>query len=178
MVPWNVVVTVNAGRYRQAQALLRAFGQVHKTEYYNVLALSVDDVTAFLDDLARELAADPAAAQSIARVVPVTATFVFQTPEEFEQRATAAVEPWLAQLAGHGFHVRMHRRGFKGRLSSQHEERFLDHFIVEHTGKGHPARVDFDDPDYIVAVETLGQEAGLSLWDRAARARWPLLGLD
>lgn len=178
MAAWNVVVTTRAGGWNRARQLLAAYGRVRRTDYFNVLALEVDDIRDFLDELDRDLAAHPELRGVLARVVPVTERFVFQSPEEFEHRAAEAVAPWLDRLSGHSFHVRMHRRGFKGRLSSQHEERFLDHFIVEHTGKGHPARVDFDDPDYIVAVETLGQEAGLSLWDRAARARWPLLGLD
>lgn len=41
-----------------------------------------------------------------------------------------------------------------------------------------PARIDFSDPNAILAVETVGQRAGLSLWSRAAIARHPLLGLD
>jgi tRNA(Ser,Leu) C12 N-acetylase TAN1 len=40
------------------------------------------------------------------------------------------------------------------------------------------ARVSFADPDYILALETVGQRAGLSLWDRVQRARYPFLGLD
>ena len=38
--------------------------------------------------------------------------------------------------------------------------------------------VDFTNPDAIVALETVDRRAGLSAWDRAARARFPFLGLD
>ena len=45
----------------------------------------------------------------------------------------------LPILAGKNFHVRMHRRGFKGRISSHDEERFLDTILLEELGKiGNP----------------------------------------
>lgn len=44
--------------------------------------------------------------------------------------------------------------------------------------RGTPARIDFSDPDAILAVETVGQRAGLSLWSREVIARHPLPGLD
>jgi tRNA(Ser,Leu) C12 N-acetylase TAN1 len=73
----------------------------------------------------------------------------------------------------------MHRRGFKGRLSSLEEERLLDGFLLEELdGMQSTGSIDFADPDMIIAIETIGQRAGLSLWTRAELARYPLLGLD
>lgn len=177
-IEWNVVLTTSSGHYQQASDLLQPYGEVSKTAYFNVLALQVEDVARFLEQLHQDLEGDHALAESLGRVVPVTVRFRFQTPAEFEAKAREAVEPWLTRLAGARFHVRMHRRGFKGRLSSQDEEQFLDHHILERIGLESPAVIDFDDPDYIIAVETLGQDAGLSIWDRVARDRYPLLKLD
>jgi len=43
-------------------------------------------------------------------------------------------------LAGKSFHVRLHRRGFKGRLSTAKEERFLDEALLDALDVlGHPA---------------------------------------
>ncbi len=82
--------------------------------------------------------------------MPVTVACDFQSHDKFENLAQKAVQPWLDVLEDKSFHVRMHRRGFKGRLSSLHEEQFLDHFIVEQTKtEGHPARISFYDPDII-----------------------------
>lgn len=175
MTDWNVVVTTASGRYGEARRLLQPYGAVDKTDYFNVLTLRVEDVRRFLEDLREDMADAPEGARLLGRVMPVTVRFRFQTPAEFEAEARRAVTPWLAHLAGARFHVRMHRRGFRDRISSQGEEQFLDHHIIGGTAG---AVIDFDDPDYILAVETLGQEAGLSLWDRGARHRYPFLKLD
>jgi tRNA(Ser,Leu) C12 N-acetylase TAN1 len=127
----------------------------------------------------RELAQQAAMQDLVARIMPVTHSFVFQSPDEFEEKAAAIVEPWLEELAGATFHVRMHRRGFQGRLASPVEERFLDHYIIGRLQQmGSDATVSFDDPDFIIAVETVGQRAGLSLWTREDLARHPLLKLN
>jgi hypothetical protein len=73
----------------------------------------------------------------------------------------------------------MHRRGFKGRLSSQHEERFLDEVLLEALDtRGKPSRITFEDPDAILALETVDSRAGVSLWTREDIQRYPFLHLD
>ncbi|HXE96756.1 MAG TPA: THUMP domain-containing protein, partial [Dongiaceae bacterium] len=77
------------------------------------------------------------------------------------------------------FHVRMHRRGFKGKLSSAEEERFLDEILLQRLeDAGTPGKVAFDDPDVIIALETIGQQAGLSLFGRDELKRYSLLHVD
>lgn len=177
--PWNVVVSTRSGRFEAAQAFLSRFGLVQRTDFFNVLILAVADGHRFLDDIHAGLELDPRPAECLGRVVPLHRQFTFQNPEEFERKAREGVRPWLPELAGKTFHVRMHRRGFKGRLSSQDEERFLDRFIMDALAQGgSSARVAFDDPDLIISLETVGQEAGLSLWNREQRQRYYLLGLD
>lgn len=175
MKDWNVVVTVQPGRFQQTRARLESFGTVYRTDYYNVLAMRVDDLFSFLDAL-REASQLQAC---VARVLPAMHRFDFQSPESFEAQAKEVVAQWLPELQGASFHVRMHRRGFKQRMSSQDEERILDTFVLESSEKlGNPARIDFEDPDFIIDVETLGQQAGLSLWRREDRRRHPLLSLS
>lgn len=176
MLDWNVVATVSTRQYHQAVGLLRGFGPVHKTDFFNVLVLQVADGLQFLDELYALARDQPHSLDCLSRVLPVTTTFVFQTPEQFETLARQAVMDWIPQLESKRFHVRMHRRGFKGKLSSQEEERFLDHFLVEQTGG--TAQVSFDAPDFIIAVETVGQHAGLSLWTYDQIKRYPLVKLD
>lgn len=179
MLDWNVVVTTHEHRYRQARAFLAPLGELHDSGFYNVLVMRVEQPQDFLVRLERHVEAFPEAAASLARVLPVTETFRYQTPEEFELKATAAVRAWLGKLAGSRFHVRMHRRGFKGKLSSLEEEHFLDHLVIEALSRqGKEAVVDFDDPDWILAIDTVAQRAGLSLWSRDALRRYPLLKLD
>jgi len=44
--------------------------------------------------------------------------------------------------------------------------------------QGAATRIDFEDPDHIVDIETVGQRAGLSLWTREQAQRYPFLKLD
>jgi tRNA(Ser,Leu) C12 N-acetylase TAN1 len=165
--------------YREARSLLSRLGEVRGTSYRNVLVMKVDDAIAFLEAVQRALASDASIANAVARLIPVTRLFQFSSPEEFESKTREIVREWLPSLGGKKFHVRMHRRGFKGRLSSQHEEQFLDHFILEQSkAAGAPSAIDFDDPDLVIAIETLGQEAGLSLWTREQLRRYELLKID
>ena len=85
----------------------------------------------------------------------------------------------MPQLAGKSFHVRMHRRGFKEALPSQQEERMLDDVLLEALERtGQPGRIEFEDPDLILDVETVDQRAGMSLWTREQLERYPFLNLD
>jgi tRNA(Ser,Leu) C12 N-acetylase TAN1 len=179
MQDWNVVVSVPEHGFKQTREFLGAWGPVRRTEFYNVLVMRIDDIPAFLAGLQQRVMENPDVQGFLGRVVPITDTFVFQSPEEFEAKARDAVTAYLSHLSGKRFHVRMHRRGFKGRLSSQEEERFLDVFLLESLAQqGTPGRVAFDDPDAIIALETVGQQAGLSLWTRQDLQRYPFLKLD
>lgn len=178
MEDWNVVVTAQEHGFKPACAFLEAFGPVKATAYFNVLTVRVDDPANFLGEVDRSLAADPSLRAQIARIMPVTRTFTFQSPEEFEAKASAAIEPWLDRFAGRTFYVRMHRRGFKERMTSPVEERFLDHTIIGRLQeRGSDAEVSFDDPDLVLAVETVDHRAGVSLWTREELHAHPILKL-
>ncbi len=159
--------------------MLRRYGEVHTTEYFNVLVLTVADVAEFLKNLEDDTRDDMTLLNAASRIIPGQECFDFQTPEEFEDKACKALEELIPRLHGCSFHVRMHRRGFKGRLVSPEEERFLDGYILSRLEEaGSPGRVTFDDPDAIVTVETVGQRAGLSCWSREERERYLFLNLD
>ena len=179
MQDWNVVVTLRDGEFTETCRILEALGEVARTDYFNVLTIKVDDVAAFPDAMQTLAEANPIIEDLVARAVPCTHVFTFQSPDELEAGAKQVVAQWLPDLAGKSFHVRMHRRGFKGRISSQHEEQFLDGYLITSLEeRGAPGRITFDDPDVIIDLETIGQRAGLSLWRRAQRLRYPLLKLD
>lgn len=179
MSDWNVVVSVQVEGYRGALRLLREWGEVAKTDFFNVLVLRVEDATCFLEGLRQRVEDEPGTLNFIGRAVPVTRTFAFRTAEEFELKAREAVLEWAPSLLGKSFHVRMRRRGFKGRLSSQLQEQALADALLEALDRaGSPGRITFRDPDAILAVETVGGRAGLSLWQREDLQRYPFLGLD
>lgn len=179
MQDWNVVVSIREGCYKRARKLLGRFGRVDRTGYYNVLALRVEDAPAFLDALRRATEDDPSLGHCLARVIPIERSFSFQSAEEFETRARETVAQFLPGIRAASFHVRMHRRGFRGQLASQTEEQMLDAFLLDRLAQnGASGEIRFTDPDAVIAVETLGQWAGLSLCTRDDRARYPFVRVD
>lgn len=178
MTNWNVVVTVREGGFDRAFTLLAPLGEVAKTEFYNTLVMRVEDHARFTEAVREMLERDDEARETLSRVVPAVELFGFQTPEEFDEKARLAVTAWIPSLAGKGFHVRMRRRGFKGKLSSLDEERFLDEYLMEALKQyGSPASLTFQDPDAVVAIETVGNRAGVSFWTRDDLLRYPFLSI-
>lgn len=179
MRDWNVLVTVRADGWNAALRLLRGFGRVAETPFYNVLVLHVDDRAAFVEALDALATREPAAVQCLARVSPAETVFTFSTAEEFAARAREATAGYAPALAGRSFYVRVHRRGFKGRLSGQEQARTIAEALLERAlASGAPARVSFDAPDFVVAIETLGPQAGVALLSREDLARHPFLAPD
>lgn len=179
MSDWNVVVSLQERGFKRAFKDLQGFGIVSKTEFFNVLTMKVSNIELFQESLLKWVAEHPALLNAVARLIPVTATFSFQSAAEFEAQAKEIVLQWVPQLAGKAFHVRMHRRGFKDRLSSLEEEHLLDGALLAALeAAGTAGRITFDAPDAIVAVETLGQWAGLACWKQEEMQRYPWLRLD
>lgn len=179
MRDWNVIVTVSEHGFKKARQLLASYGEIASTNFYNVLIMKTGDISGFLEDIEKEISADARFAEVISRVMPVEKKFSFQSPDEFEFKAKKEIKEWIPRLANKAFHVRMHRRGFKDRMRSVDEEQFLDHFIIQTLeAEGATASITFEDPDAVIALDTIGNDAGLSFWERDALARHPILRLD
>jgi len=179
MFDWNVVVSVHDDGYKRARQILGQFGELKRTDFYNVMVLRVEDPPSFLKRLATLCETVPDILKAISRAMPATVVIDFQSAEEFEAKARDAVLAWTPALANKSFHVRMHRRGFKELMSSQVEERFLDKALLAALQEADtPGRITFEDPDVIIDVETVNQRAGLSLWTREDLQRYPFLKLD
>jgi tRNA(Ser,Leu) C12 N-acetylase TAN1 len=119
---------------------------------------------------------DPSIAKAIAHVSPAEQSFDFTTPEQFRAKAREAVLGLAPRLDGRTFHVRIHRRGWKGVLTSTDEERSLAEAVIESTRQeGAPAHVSFEDPDAVILIDIVGNRAGVALWTRADRHAHPLL---
>ena len=179
MPDWTVVATTHEQGFDRARQLLGQFGHVVRADYFNVLLLVPDDPRSFLERFAAMVENVPQVMAVFSRVVPAAECFTFAGAEDFEARARDIVLGWAPRLHGRSFHVRMHRRGFKGRLSSQHEERFLDEALLARlAAAGAPGRIDFEDPDAVIDVETVDNRAGLSFWTREDLKRYPFLKVD
>lgn len=179
MRDWNVVATIRDEEYARACQILRQFGVLARTEFYNVVLLKVDDPGDFLERL-RELTENvPDVTNHISRAMPCMETFPFHDETEFQEKSRDIALTWVARLAGKTFHVRMHRRGMKNKMSSQVNERFLDGALLAALEEaGSPGSITFEDPDVIIDIETIGNQAGMSLWKRADLKRYPFLRVD
>ena len=179
MKDWNVVVTAKTDAWKQARRFIARFGTVARSDFYNVMLLRVDDMDWFLTHFATAVGDAGIAAHGIAHVFPARTTFSFATREEFESKAREAAVAIAPQLAGKRFYTRMHRRGFKGRISSHDEERMLDSAILDAlVATGKPGEIAFDEPDAVIDIESVGNQAGLSLWTNEDLERYPFLRID
>jgi tRNA(Ser,Leu) C12 N-acetylase TAN1 len=176
---WNVIVSVHEDGFKQARQLLTDYGKIAATDYHNVLVMEVDDPERFAEQMRERVADEPGILNDISRLVPVDQTFVFHDAESFEAGARERILDMVRKLSGKSFHIRMHRRGFKHRISSHDEECRLGAALLDALeAAGTPGSLSFEDPDAIIAIETVGQRAGVSLWTREDLERYPLLGLD
>jgi tRNA(Ser,Leu) C12 N-acetylase TAN1 len=164
---WNVVISIYQDGFREARRVLQQLGPVERTPYHNVLVMHVDDPTALLEAVERKTEEIPALYDSISRVAPAARTFEFSSIEEFKSKAQSILLESLPRLAGHSFHVRLHRRGQHHDLRSPEVEHFLDDVVLDACkATGTPARLAFTDPDAVVAIDTVDDRAGVGVWMR------------
>lgn len=179
MKAWNVVAVVYKKGFSRAFDILKEFGPVHRTDFFNVLVVEAEELREMMESLRLRFEEDPGIHSILSRVVPVTVAIEFQQVEEFEFKARSAVLTWASALAGKRFHVRMHRRGFKGRISSMREEQILDGVLLQELeNRGTPGKIDFKDPDAVVVIEMVAQRAGLAFITREDFVRYPFLKRD
>jgi tRNA(Ser,Leu) C12 N-acetylase TAN1 len=173
---WNVVISVHEKGFRKAADAFRKFGIVRKTEFFNVLLLRTENIPALLEEFRIRYERTPESLAFLARLVPAARTFTFHAKEEFRAKAQDIVLGWAPRLAGKSFHVRIRRRGFKGKITSPEEERFLNEVLLRRVAAGGAeGRIAFEDPEAIIAVETVGTWAGLSIWTREELNRYPFV---
>lgn len=151
------------------------FGAVQWTAFRGLLAGRAEDYEAFLAEFMRCEEAAPVLLDPMVRVIPVTEPFTFR-PETLVARLHDAIRPWAAEIDSHPFHVRGERRRHAGPLRGQEGERVLCHGLQEWLRtQGHPPRVDFTDPEFVVAVELVGDVCGIGLITKRLRTRFPFI---
>jgi tRNA(Ser,Leu) C12 N-acetylase TAN1 len=175
---WNVVVTARSGFRRKLRRGLAPLLRLRRSAYPNVLTGLHEDPQELLENLNTLLAEKPYLQVPISRLMTVERTFSVDPPT-FEQQLEAEIEPFIRQVAGKTFYVRLERRGNKGRIHSKNcEVRLGGHIFERLASQGLQPVVRFDDPDVIVVVEVIDDRAGIRLVSREDRARYPLLKTD
>jgi len=175
MKDWNILVTTLPGQERKLLPALNRLGEFARSEFKGILIGRVGEVTRFLEAL-RHAGEEPVEwRQHLLRALPMERTFAF-TPPTFEERVREAVAPFVQRMASGTFHVRLERRGHKGKiLSPEVEQRVGDYVIGLATQQGKTLRVSFQDSDYVVVAETVGNMCGVALVTRELRRRYPFV---
>jgi len=172
---FDVLATSLEGRRDALLVALRRLGRFRPGGYRNVVVGSVEDRAGFLERVAEGLARDALLPTALARLLPIEHTLRFTLDTALDD-LTAAAEPLVDALAGESFFVRVERRGMKGRLHTPTLERDLaDRVWRMIEARGRTPRVDFADPDGVLVVETLGDQAGITLLSRSLRAQYPFV---
>ncbi|MBE0597052.1 MAG: hypothetical protein IH614_07275, partial [Desulfuromonadales bacterium] len=167
-----VVTQASNGRYRRLLAELQPLGDFRPTKFLGVILGQVENRQEFLEAVRAGRQEASPGFQDLGRVVPVDRVFTFRV-DDFLGRVQQAVLPYLDQLAGHRFYVRLERRGHKGEIVSPEAERAIDRFIEENLELSrNPGQIDFTDPDAVVAIETIGDRAGVGLLTRELLTRY------
>lgn len=138
----------------------------------------MEDHEAFFTQLLRCEEAEPGFLDPLARIVPIARTFVFR-PETLLSQLQEAVLPWCPAIDGGAFYVRCERRGHAGVIHGHEIELALDAALQDALlAQGHGSRIDFKDPDAVVAVELIDELCGVGLITKALRARFPFVRIS
>jgi tRNA(Ser,Leu) C12 N-acetylase TAN1 len=176
MWEFNLVVTMDReGRFGPMLKELALYGEFRRTEFFGVVLGRVQKPETFLETVLEKRGKQRTAFQDVGRVIPLDKVFTFR-PEDFVELVGAAIVPYLPRLAGKRHYVRLERRGFKGVIVSPEAEQALDHLIAEELSRqGATASVDFENPEAVVAVETIGDRCGVGLLTRELLDRYPFV---
>lgn len=173
---WNVLVTSLEGERERLLWALRPLARFRRGGFPNVLVATVPDPHAFVAAVAAALPTSGALRGALGKVVPIDRTVRFASPADLVDTIVGAVEPLLERLVGRTFFVRVARRGFRGVIDSTAVEGEIGARLVALLeARGDRPRVRFADPDVVVVVETLHDEAGVALLPRELRTAHPFV---
>jgi tRNA(Ser,Leu) C12 N-acetylase TAN1 len=173
---WNVLVTSLEGQRESLLRALRTLARFRRGGFPNVLVATVESPHAFLGALRDLHASSQLVRESLGRCVPIDRTMRFADPATFADEVVATLDPLVERLVGKTFFVRLFRRGFRTSLDSTRLEGEIGARLVDAlTSRGDTPHVRFKDADVAVAIETLRDEAGVALVDRALREAYPFV---
>ncbi len=175
MKDWNVVLTSQMGQDHRLMQEVSRYGEFQFTGFRAVIIGKVADTQEFLETLKRAWESQPFLPNILSTAVPVRVVFPF-TLENLMDRLQQEALAFLPEIDGKPFYVRVKRRGHKGEVSSLEVEQALDRFLLnELAARGQQGRIDFHEPEAILLVELLHNQAGLALITREMKERYPFI---
>lgn len=175
--PWNLIVHARPGTGEAIRELLRDLGRITSMPAADVFHLCVADPLSALEELRLWRRFNPLIGESVQRVIPLTAVFDYRTRTsvELEHRIAASLAGWRGHLAGKRVSIRREPHGGVPPVGVDHLGDLLGHLAA---GLGSIVNSACADPDVILSFAGDDGWAGLSLWPRASRRRFPELGFD
>jgi len=175
MHEWNVVLTSHPNQEDRLLQELAGLGEFQSSGFREVIVGLVADLRTFLETLRHRWQTQPFLPEFLSTVVPVRAMFSF-TLENLINRLQEHLAPLAREIGGRPFYVRLKRRGHKGKIHSQEVEQDLDAFLKEEiAAQGFSPVIDFAEPECVVVVELVHNQAGVGLITREHLARYPFL---
>jgi len=175
MHEWNVVLTSHPNQEQRLLQEVAGLGEFQPSGFREVIVGLVADLQAFLETLRQRWQTQPFLPEILSTVAPVRAMFPF-TLDDLRDRLQEHLEPLAREIDGRPFYVRLKRRGHKGKIHSQEVEQALDDFLKkEIAAQGFSPVIDFTEPECVVVVEIIHNQAGVGFVTREHLARYPFL---
>lgn len=172
---WNVLATAKNHEQGHLARRLKRFGDFRWSTYAGLLVGRVEDHQAFFEQLRRGEEIEPGFLLPLARLVPLDRTFLF-TADTLIPLLTTEVRAYAERIGTGSFHVRVERRGHKDEIHPRSIEEALAGVVIESLAqRGCTSHVEFHDPDFIIAVEIVGDECGIGLITKSLRRQYPFV---
>ena len=173
---WNILATSLEGQREALLQVLRTLARFRRGGFPNVLVAAVDEPRAFLAVLQDAYDRVPLLRGALGKAIPIERRLRFAAPDTFVDEVMAVLDALAERLAGRTFFVRVFRRGFRGAMDSTRLEGEIGARLVSLLEtRGERPTVRFRDPDVVVSIETLRDEAGIAVLDRELRAAHPFV---
>jgi tRNA(Ser,Leu) C12 N-acetylase TAN1 len=172
---WNVLATAKNHEQGHLARRLNRLGDFGWSSYPGLLIGRVADHPAFLEQLRRRDEVEPGFLFPLARLLPLDRTFRF-TRESLLSQLYPDAQDYARRIGNGSFYARVERRGHKGELHCREIEQALTGIVLESSGQqGSAPHVTFRDPDFVIAVEIVGDECGVGLITKSMRERYPFV---
>lgn len=163
----NVILTARRREERYLLEDLEGLGKFEGSEFRDVVIGKVDDMEKFLNELNSKVF------PSLSRVVPIERSLDYSEPD-FKEKFPDYIGSYSHQIeSGESFKVNFTRRGLKGKVNSQEIEREMGSVVWNELEKqGKEPKVDLEDPDKTIIIESLGNSFFIGMVSRETEEKY------